>query len=66
MQLIKPLYWILAATCLAVTPVHAAEEVQSTAPETKGPHGGLLLTQDDTIVELQIFEQGVPRNTVPG
>jgi cobalt-zinc-cadmium efflux system membrane fusion protein len=67
MQLIKPLYWILVATCLAITPLHAAEdtynndkEVQSSAPETKGPHGGLLLTQDDTLVELQIFEQGVP------
>ncbi len=67
MQLIKPLYWILVATCLAITPLHAAEdtynndkEAQSTAPETKGPHGGLLLTQDDTLVELQIFEQGVP------
>ena len=67
MQLIKPLYWILVATCLAITPLHAAEdtynndkEAQSSAPETKGPHGGLLLTQDDTLVELQIFEQGVP------
>ncbi|WP_290538426.1 efflux RND transporter periplasmic adaptor subunit [Alcanivorax sp.] len=67
MQLIKPLYWILVATCLAVTPLHASEdthdddgEVHSSAPETKGPHGGLLLKQDDTTVELQIFEQGVP------
>jgi len=67
MQLIKPLYWILVATCLAVTPLHAAEnardddtEAQNSAPEIKGPHGGLLLTRDDTTVELQIFEQGVP------
>lgn len=67
MQLIKPLYWILVATCLAVTPLHAAEDTrdddtdtQYDAPETKGPHGGLLLQQNDATVELQIFEQGVP------
>ncbi|EDY86721.1 heavy metal RND efflux membrane fusion protein,CzcB family [gamma proteobacterium HTCC5015] len=67
MQLIKPLYWILVATCLAVTPLHAAEnardddtEAQHSAPDIKGPHGGLLLTREDTSVELQIFEQGVP------
>ncbi|WP_288367509.1 efflux RND transporter periplasmic adaptor subunit [uncultured Alcanivorax sp.] len=67
MQFMKPLYWILVATCLAATPLHAVEDThdddndaQSSAPETKGPHGGLLLTQDDTTVELQIFEQGVP------
>ncbi|HDZ55308.1 hypothetical protein LCGC14_0393550 [marine sediment metagenome] len=70
MQLIKPLYWILVATCLAISPLHAAEdqhddqddhkEAQHEAPETKGPHGGLLLQQDGATVELQIFEQGVP------
>ena len=50
MQLIKPLYWILVATCLAASPLLAAQdrddasnEAQQTAPETKGPHGGLLL-----------------------
>ncbi|MFI8742165.1 efflux RND transporter periplasmic adaptor subunit [Pseudomonas sp. NPDC077405] len=68
MQLIKPFYWILVATCMAATPLHAAEDVRedtgaqnsNSAPEIKGPHGGLLLTQDDTTVELQIFEQDVP------
>ncbi|UZJ44392.1 efflux RND transporter periplasmic adaptor subunit [Marinimicrobium sp. C6131] len=67
MQLIKPLYWILVGTCLAVSPLLAAQdrddasnEAQQTAPETKGPHGGLLLERDSTTVELQIFEQGVP------
>lgn len=67
MQLIKLLYWILVATCLAGMPLQAAEEAhdddreaQHNTPETKGPHGGLLLKQNDTTVELQIFEQGVP------
>ncbi|MAM88615.1 efflux RND transporter periplasmic adaptor subunit [Marinobacter sp. UBA2678] len=67
MQLSKPFYWILVATCMAVTPLQAAEdahddhtETQPSVPETKGPHGGLLLKQDDTTVELQIFEQDVP------
>ena len=70
MQLKKPLYWILVATCLAISPLHAAEdqhddhedhqEAEQQAPETKGPHGGVLLKQDDATVELQIFEQGVP------
>tara|TARA_R100000306_G_scaffold61961_2_gene66364 strand:- start:9659 stop:10846 length:1188 start_codon:yes stop_codon:yes gene_type:complete len=52
---------------MAVTPLQAAEdahddhtETQPSVPETKGPHGGLLLKQDDTTVELQIFEQDVP------
>lgn len=67
MQLIKPLCWILVATCLGISPIHAAEdqhgdhkEAQHDAPETKGPHGGLLLQQNGATVELQIFEQGVP------
>ncbi|MEH6387135.1 MAG: efflux RND transporter periplasmic adaptor subunit [Pseudomonas profundi] len=67
MQLIKPLYWVLVATCLAINPLHAAEdqqddrkEAQQDAPETEGPHGGLLLQQEDATVELQIFEQDVP------
>jgi len=70
MQLRKPLYWILVATCLAISPLHAAEdqhddhddhqEAEHEAPETKGPHGGVLLQQDGATVELQIFEEGVP------
>lgn len=67
MQLIKPLYWILVAICLAVSPLLAAQDPHADhngehneAPETKGPHGGLLLQQDDATVELQIFEQGMP------
>lgn len=67
MHLIKPLYWMLITTSLAVSPLQAAEDprdddtdAQYDAPETKGPHGGLLLQQDGATVELQIFEQGVP------
>jgi cobalt-zinc-cadmium efflux system membrane fusion protein len=63
MKLIKPLYWMLVATCLAVTYNSAAEESltdEIAAPEAKGPHGGLLLQQNNATVELQIFEQGVP------
>lgn len=66
MQLIKSLYWVLVATCLAISPLNAAEdqhddhkEAEYEVPETKGPHGGLLLKQDGATVELQIFEQGV-------
>ncbi|WP_339616315.1 efflux RND transporter periplasmic adaptor subunit [uncultured Gilvimarinus sp.] len=63
MKLIKPFYWVLVATCLAVSPISVAEMSatdEATTPETKGPHGGLLLQQDNATVELQIFEQGVP------
>ncbi len=67
MPLITPPHWKLGATCLVASPLLAAQdrddasnEAQQTAPETKGPHGGLLLERDDATVELQIFEQGVP------
>ena len=55
------LFWLLAATWLAINPLQAAEQQpdQSQA-EARGPHGGTLLQRDDVAVELQIFEQGVP------
>ena len=70
MRFIKLFYCMLLATCLAASPLNAAEdahddhddykEAQHEEAESKGPHGGLLLNQDDVTVELQIFEQGVP------
>ena len=61
MQLIKQLSLLLAATCLAVSPLHAAEQPQGESQaDAKGPHGGILLQQENTTVELQIFERDVP------
>ena len=61
MQLIKQLCLILVATCLAINPLQAAEEQHDESPaEARGPHGGILLQQNNATVELQIFEQGVP------
>ena len=61
MQLIKQLCLILVATCLAISPLQAAEEQHDESQaEARGPHGGILLQQNDATVELQIFEQGVP------
>ena len=61
MQLIKQLCLILVATCLAISPLQAAEEQHDESQaEARGPNGGILLQQNDATVELQIFEQGVP------
>ena len=61
MQLMKQLCLILVATCLAINPLQAAEKQQDESQaEARGPHGGILLQQNDATVELQIFEQGVP------
>ena len=67
MQLIQQLCLILVASCLAISPLHAAEEQHDESQaEARGPHGGILLQQNDATVELQIFEQGSHRNTGPG
>jgi cobalt-zinc-cadmium efflux system membrane fusion protein len=61
MQLMKQLCLILVTSCLASSPLQAAEDQQvESQAEAKGPHGGILLQQNDATVELQIFEQGVP------
>ena len=44
MQLIKQLCLILVATCLAISPLQAAEEQHDESQaEARGPHGGILL-----------------------
>jgi cobalt-zinc-cadmium efflux system membrane fusion protein len=50
----------LASFTVLLTPVNAAQtEVKQEEP-LKGPHRGRLLTQGDFVLELSIFETGVP------
>lgn len=61
MSMMKSLSLLLMASCVAISSLHAAEEPSATSqPGARGPHGGILLQQDDASVELQIFERGVP------
>lgn len=67
MRMIRTLCAVLTAIYLLSGSVLAAQgtknahqEIQNGLLETRGPHGGLLLQQDDVSVELLIFEQGVP------
>lgn len=61
MQLIQQLCLILVATYLASSPLQAVEDQpDASQAQAKGPHGGILLQQNDATVELQIYEQGVP------
>lgn len=51
----------LAACGRSETPVAQSEHGAAAAQETpKGPHNGRLLTDGDFVVELAIFEDGVP------
>ncbi len=50
----------LASFTVLLTPVNSAEtEVKQEEP-AKGPHRGRLLTEGDFVLELSIFETGVP------
>lgn len=61
MQLTQRLCLTLAATWLVISPLYATvTEQEDSQPKARGPHGGMLLQRDDAVVELQLFEQGVP------
>lgn len=41
---------------------NASTEHGHTETETKGPNGGILLSDGDLSVEITIYETGIPRN----